>query len=311
MAMDIRSLQCFMEICDQGSMTKAAKTLFISPQGLSKLVRKLEGDFNTTLFKRTKYGLELTADGKTLYNNATQLISDFESVQSCLNKNNQRHATVVVSIGHGVQAALGLDLMSEFKLAHPDIDVKYVTHSDSIAYKLLPEAKADFGIIPGPPNCLEFKGDILASFSHVAIVRDDDVLAGCEKIDYKDLEGRRMALVSRSFMPFQNILNLLSKNNVSIEEFIEVGELLKVSQTVARSGCIGISVESETADFIYPHTVAIPFSDPNLSWDIYIVMPLDRIPSNAAIEFKNFVEEWCRSGKSEFSRYDRLLHTDL
>ena len=35
--MDIRSLKYFLEICKHGSFSKAAKNLYISQQGLSKL----------------------------------------------------------------------------------------------------------------------------------------------------------------------------------------------------------------------------------------------------------------------------------
>lgn len=44
--MDIKTLKYFLQICKDGSFSKAAKNLYISQQGLSKAISNLEKEIN-------------------------------------------------------------------------------------------------------------------------------------------------------------------------------------------------------------------------------------------------------------------------
>ena len=50
-----------------GSISGAAKELYISQPAVSRAVQKLEHNLNTLLFKRNSRGVALTSDGKILF----------------------------------------------------------------------------------------------------------------------------------------------------------------------------------------------------------------------------------------------------
>lgn len=50
-----------------GSISRAAKELYISQPAVSRAVQKLEHNLNTLLFKRNSRGVALTPDGKILF----------------------------------------------------------------------------------------------------------------------------------------------------------------------------------------------------------------------------------------------------
>lgn len=52
--MNIDDLKCFEAVYREGSIHKAAKHLFITPQGLGKNIRNLENELGTLLFLRSK-----------------------------------------------------------------------------------------------------------------------------------------------------------------------------------------------------------------------------------------------------------------
>lgn len=58
--MDIKQLKYFVEIVQHKSMTEAANQLYMSQSTLSKAVRDLEKEFNTSLFTRQNRRLILT-----------------------------------------------------------------------------------------------------------------------------------------------------------------------------------------------------------------------------------------------------------
>ena len=71
-----------MNIHFYGSLYKAAKKLYISPQGLSRGIKKLEEDLGQSLFDRTKIGLTPTPLSDALYQRAKKLTEDFDELYS-------------------------------------------------------------------------------------------------------------------------------------------------------------------------------------------------------------------------------------
>lgn len=49
--MDTKDLRCFRQVYEDRSINQAAKQLFITPQGLSRIITKLEGELQAPLLK--------------------------------------------------------------------------------------------------------------------------------------------------------------------------------------------------------------------------------------------------------------------
>ena len=56
-----------------GSFTKAAKKLFMTPQGLSKSIKSLEEELGTELLSRSSKGVSLTENGHVFLESAQSL----------------------------------------------------------------------------------------------------------------------------------------------------------------------------------------------------------------------------------------------
>ena len=61
--MDIKDFHAIIECYETRSINKAAKTLYITPQGLGKLLDRVEHELQVKLFERTKQGLIPTESG--------------------------------------------------------------------------------------------------------------------------------------------------------------------------------------------------------------------------------------------------------
>lgn len=60
-------IEVFLSVAVSRSITAAARKLYISQSSATRLIQKLESCMNTTLFRRTNQGVELTDSGKDLY----------------------------------------------------------------------------------------------------------------------------------------------------------------------------------------------------------------------------------------------------
>lgn len=65
--MDTRDIRCFRLVYEERSINKAAHQIFITPQGLSRIIVKLENELQTQLFQRTANGTIPTESGHYFY----------------------------------------------------------------------------------------------------------------------------------------------------------------------------------------------------------------------------------------------------
>lgn len=80
-SMDLRSLEIFVEVVNQGGFNRAAAKLNIAQSALSRRLALLEHEIGTQLLERTKRGVRPTAAGARLFARSESLLRHFEQVQ--------------------------------------------------------------------------------------------------------------------------------------------------------------------------------------------------------------------------------------
>ncbi len=76
--MDIKDVQLFFAVVEEGSVTQAAKRVGYTESGASHIIRKLEKEMGFPLFARTRKGLVLTANGERLMPLMRKIVSAHE-----------------------------------------------------------------------------------------------------------------------------------------------------------------------------------------------------------------------------------------
>ncbi len=117
----------FVEIADSDNISLAAEKLNYSQSGLSHAINRAESEFGFRLFKRTKYGVELTEEGNTLLPFARQVVFSMRKMDEII-------ASIQgLSLGHikvGVYASISMNflptLLYRFMRENPGIQVELV-----------------------------------------------------------------------------------------------------------------------------------------------------------------------------------------
>lgn len=79
--MHINQIKHFLDVSETRSINQSASNLFISPQGLSRSISRLESEMGLTLFRRTNRGMELTEEGERFVPYALGLWSAYGEFQ--------------------------------------------------------------------------------------------------------------------------------------------------------------------------------------------------------------------------------------
>ena len=72
--MNLKQLEAFVKVAEGGSFSKAAKDLILTQPTISAHITSLEKEFDVRLFVRNTKEVNLSDDGKLLYNYAKQIV---------------------------------------------------------------------------------------------------------------------------------------------------------------------------------------------------------------------------------------------
>lgn len=72
--MNIRDLQIFLAVANEGSITKAAEKMEYVQSSISIRIQQLEKELKTALFRRGRQGVRLTTSGETLKSYAEKIV---------------------------------------------------------------------------------------------------------------------------------------------------------------------------------------------------------------------------------------------
>ncbi len=95
-----RQVESFIEVANTGSFSKAARSLYIAPSSLIQQIDLLEKRLDVTLFERGHRGVKLTDAGKSLHQDAVEImrLSDEAVARARLIQRGERSIRVATSL---------------------------------------------------------------------------------------------------------------------------------------------------------------------------------------------------------------------
>lgn len=115
--MKITQLLQVIKIVECGSINKAAKELYMSQSNLSTSIQNLEIETGIPIFQRTNSGVFLTEFGNVYYNEAKNIMSQFNSIEQ-LSSNFSHKVTLTLNVSVYYLLFVNylfIDLLNEYK----------------------------------------------------------------------------------------------------------------------------------------------------------------------------------------------------
>ncbi|HCD46191.1 MAG TPA: LysR family transcriptional regulator [Lachnoclostridium sp.] len=150
---NLSQYKIFYEVAKAGNISKAAKELYISQPAISKSISKLEDSLEVALFTRNSRGVQLTDEGKLLYNHTKAAFEELNRGELELKRVKD------FNIGHlriGVSNTLCkyilLPYLKGFIEKYPHIKISIESQSTSHTITMLEQQRIDLGLIAEPTN---------------------------------------------------------------------------------------------------------------------------------------------------------------
>lgn len=148
--MELRQLETFVAVAEEGSFTKAAQRLHVVQSAVSATVRKLEAELGVTLLHRTTHRVELTDAGALLLPEARRTLDAAKSAQDVAAQlRGGLRGTVRIGTmqGQRTQQVSLAALLADFRRAHPEVEFDVRQRGSADTARMLRDGQLDLGLV--------------------------------------------------------------------------------------------------------------------------------------------------------------------
>ena len=222
-------LTTFISVVENGSFTKAADALFITPPAVMKQINALEERLGIALLTRTNHGLQLTEAGKSFLQDAKYIIDysnrAIEKAKEIDNKDKQQSIRIGTSVM--TPAKFLLDVWAKIQKYNPHLKIELIPFDNNPvnAVEILKNLGKHIDIVGGlyDERFLEEWGCVAAHLNDKKLLFAIPIthsMCGKEKINIADLKGQKVLLIRKNWNKYIDELREdLIANGVTVEDF--------------------------------------------------------------------------------------------
>lgn len=268
--MDIKDLKCFIKICEEKSINRAAHQLYITPQGLSKVVRNLEDELETELLRRTSKGVEPTESGMFFYQKCKHLISEFADIKAGIRQISNCDRILRLGYACGISNAIPLEALNSFREENPDLTVCLEEGlNDEIREKII-GSKLDVAFVVGKTGHDDVIEKKIMTKQLSVLVYEGHPLYGKDPVSIEDLENEPLITLNEKFNSYHTLQQVCRDHGFAPNIVVKTMESRMIQKQCKKRVGLGIDVKFESSDYNLDgiHVASVR---EEVSWDIYML----------------------------------------
>ncbi|MFD3503592.1 LysR family transcriptional regulator [Streptomyces sp. NPDC058676] len=210
--MDLRALECFLAVADEGSVSRAAASLHMTQPPLTVRLQALERELGVALVVRHGRGVDLTAAGRVLAERARRMFAELNTTTEMVRTVGLgTRGRLGIAVGRTVSPRLLSHLLSSATLG-PGVDFVLAEASDSDVVERVHRRDAHAGLLhlePLEPGSAGRTGSVrgrargleiavVAREPLVAVLSASHPAAATERIDLAEVRDDRVVIAQRA-----------------------------------------------------------------------------------------------------------------
>lgn len=289
--MNAKIYRYFLAIARTKSYGRAARELYITPQGLQSALKRLEGSIGVPLLSAQTGEVELTDYGRIFYRHARAIVREHDSMLGEIDTlYNRKTGHLLLSVSTGLFNIIPCETIDEFNAsAESGVHVEVArTMVDFDCDQSLLDKECDFALINDPVDHTLFSAIPLHRDTMFLWVDERSPLASQESLRCEDLKGLTIACVSpREFKTSRAAEHAL--NDPSIGCTIRpMDEMIAVFEMAMSGKANALTVRTHAEAFCKEGFKGIPIED--LTWGFSVAYRIDRNLSERDREFIDFLK---------------------
>lgn len=144
--MNLKQLEAFVKVAEDGSFSKAAKALYLTQPTISAHISSLEKELNARLFIRNTKEVSLSEDGKELYQYASQMVELEKKIEEVFSEESRKDTKCITIASSTIPAQYILpEILATFNEKYPTEQFKVMEMDSSKVIEMVVGHMADIG----------------------------------------------------------------------------------------------------------------------------------------------------------------------
>ena len=221
-----RQLRAFLLVAQHRSFSRAAEALFITPSGLSVMIRELERQVGFRLFDRTSRHVDLTSHGSELLTAAQNCLEQFDTAVGHIGRS-ATQASRVLSVGATPLVAADVlpQAIKEFRKHRPDLRIHLFDGDHPTLIQRVQNGKLDVALGAFFEGAPDIRRVPFFRFSLMAIRAGDDPAFRPTSITWAALRAETLISMPLANPTQQLIDRCLSKAGAAFQNRVAVNYL--------------------------------------------------------------------------------------
>lgn len=199
-AITLRQIEYFVAVAETGSVTAAARQLYLSQSTVSIAVTELEKALAVSLFVRHPRGLVLTREGTAVLGRAQRLLRDAVDLEAhAASMASEMSGTLTIGCYSTIATMLLPRMVAQFAEEHPAVDLRFLDGPRGDLLEGLPRGRFDALVLYDYTftDDLDGVGDttVLGSIKPYALLPPRHPLAGTGPVRLEDLAADPLILL--------------------------------------------------------------------------------------------------------------------
>lgn len=240
----LKKLRAFCYAAQAKSISKAAERMFLSQPSVSLQVRALEEELGVTLFERRGPRIDLTPEGRVLYDLASPLVDGMDTLPAAFAERcgNLESGELDIAAGESTILYILPKFMQAFAGKYPGIQLRMhnVTGRDGLSQLRADEVDFAVGSMLEVPDDIEYRP--IFTYDTVLIASRDHPLAKKKKLELEDISPYGLILPPRHLSTWRVVDLVFQQHNVPYTVTLEAGGWEVIKKYVGLG--LGVSIVS-------------------------------------------------------------------
>ncbi|MCA9000597.1 MAG: LysR family transcriptional regulator [Planctomycetes bacterium] len=282
---DLSLLRSFLEVAECGTITTAARRLFVTQPALSRRLQLLESELDAELFERTRQGMNLTEEGRIVQAHGLDLVERWERMQRAVSAaSNMDEGTVRIGGGATAVAFLLPEAIAEFQRKRPQVLFQVKEAGSRDVERDVLEERLELGIVTLPTSTAEFDVRPLQTDRIVLVAAPGHPLAAKARIPVSALQGQDLVGFESPSAIRSLIDGALKEKGVQVHVVMELRSIPAILRMVQATDCLAFVSQlgvGEGSGGVH----ILPVTGLKIERRLAIIRKKDRPLSPAAAEF--------------------------
>ncbi|MEG0315120.1 MAG: LysR family transcriptional regulator [Erysipelotrichaceae bacterium] len=239
----------FYEVCVGGSFSSASKKLFITQSAVSQSIHQLENNMQVILFTRTSKGVELTLEGRTLYEHVSTALNMIERGQQRIAAlQSLEYGELKIGAADTFVSKYLLSYLEQFNKEYPKIHLEVINRTTKQIQALLNNGDIEIGFVNLPIDDIKLNIKPILNIHDIFVCGSKYKKYSDNPIDLTTLSSMPLILLEKTASSRTYLDDYFISNGINLNPEIELGShelLLQLAKINLGVSCVIEEFSSE------------------------------------------------------------------